>query len=339
MLKGGLSSNRACRPHFLSCEAPVQKRRLGENGPEIPAIVLGGNVYGWTLDEAGSFRQLDRAVAAGLNCIDTADVYSRWVPGHSGGESETILGKWFARSGRRKDVFLATKAGIEMGEGKSGLSARYLAEAIDASLRRLQTDYIDLYQAHEDDPNTPLEETLGAFDKLVKAGKVRFIGASNYGGARLAEALEISRRNGLASYISLQPHYNLVERKTFESDLLPVVRKYGLGVIPYFSLASGFLTGKYRRGSDASQSARAPFVQKYRNERGFAVVDALVQIAGSLNATPAQVALAWLLAQPGVTAPIASATNDDQLDDLIAAADLKLDDASIARLNQVSQPA
>lgn len=317
----------------------MQKRRLGENGPEIPAIVLGGNVYGWTLDEAGSFRQLDRAVDTGLNCIDTADVYSRWVPGHRGGESETILGKWFARSGRRKDVFLATKAGVEMGEGKSGLSARYLAEAVDASLRRLQTDYIDLYQAHEDDPNTPLEETLGAFDKLVKAGKVRYIGASNYGGARLAEALEISRRNGPASYISLQPHYNLVERKAFESDQLPVVRKYGLGVIPYFSLASGFLTGKYRRGSDASQSARAALVEKYRNERGFAVVDALVQIAGSLNATPAQVALAWLLAQPGVTAPIASATNDDQLDDLIAAADLKLDDASLRRLNQVSQPA
>jgi len=317
----------------------LQKRRLGRTGPEVPAIVLGGNVYGWTLDEVGSFHQLDRAVAEGLNFIDTADVYSRWVPGHEGGESETILGKWFAKSGRRKNVFLATKAGIDMGEGKSGLSPRYIAEAIDASLRRLQTDYIDLYQAHTDDADTPLEETLGAFDTLVRAGKVRYIGASNYGGARLAQALEISRANGLASYISLQPHYNLVERQPFESDQLPVVEKYGLGAIPYFSLASGFLTGKYRRGADASQSARAAFVEKYRNDCGYAIVDALLEIARAHNATPAQVALAWLVAQPGVTAPIASATNGNQLDDLIAAADLKLDEASLQKLSEVSQPA
>jgi aryl-alcohol dehydrogenase-like predicted oxidoreductase len=317
----------------------VQKRQLGQNGPEVPAIVLGGNVYGWTLDEAGSFHQLDRAVAAGLNFIDTADVYSRWVPGHTGGESEAILGKWFAKSGRRKDVFLATKVGIEMAAGKSGLSPRYISEAIDASLRRLQTDYIDLYQAHTDDKDTPLEETLGAFDKLVKAGKVRYIGASNYGGARLAEAVETSRGNGLAAYISLQPHYNLVERHAFESDQLPAVQKYGLGVIPYFSLASGFLTGKYRQGADGLQSARAALMEKYRNDWGYDIVDALVEIAGSQHTTPARVALAWLLAQPGVTAPIASATNDKQLDDLIAAADLKLDDASLSRLDEISQPA
>ncbi len=316
----------------------MQMRKLGQNGPEVPAIVLGGNVYGWTLSETDSLHQLDRAVGAGLTFIDTADVYSRWVPGHSGGESETILGKWFARSGRRKDVFLATKVGIEMGDGKSGLSPRYIAQAVDDSLRRLQTDTIDLYQAHSDDANTPLEETLGAFDKLVKAGKVRYIGASNYNGARLAEALEVSRANGLAAYVSLQPHYNLMERQRFETELLPVVEKYSLGVIPYFALAAGFLTGKYRRGAEASQSARAGMVEKYRNERGYAVVDVLVEVAHAHNAAPAQVALAWLLAQPGVTAPIASATSDSQLDDLLRAVDLKLDAASLDRLAEVSRP-
>lgn len=317
----------------------MHKRKLGRSGLEVPAIALGGNTYGWTLSEAESFHQLDRAVDAGLTFIDTADVYSRWVPGHQGGESEVILGKWFAKSGRRKDVLLATKVGIDMGEGKEGLSARYIAQGVEASLRRLQTDYIDLYQAHADDPNTPLEETLGAFDKLVKDGKVRYIGASNYGGARLAEALEVSRKNGLSEYVSLQPHYNLMERRKFETDMLPVVEKYGLGVIPYFALASGFLTGKYRRGVEASQSARAGMVEKYRNERGYAVVDALVEIADAHDATPGQVALAWLLAQPGVTAPIASATSDSQLDELIAAANLKLDPASVQRLNEVSRPA
>lgn len=316
----------------------MQQRKLGQNGPEVPAIVLGGNVYGWTLSESDSFHQLDRAVGMGLTFIDTADVYSRWVPGHHGGESETILGKWFVRSGRRKDVLLATKVGIEMGDGKSGLSPRYIAQAVDDSLRRLHTDYIDLYQAHCDDATTPLEETLDAFDKLVKAGKVRYIGASNYSGKRLAEALEVSRRNSLAAYISLQPHYNLMERHGFETDLLPVVEQYGLGVIPYFSLASGFLTGKYRRGMDASQSARAGFVEKYRNERGYAVVDALVEVAKTLNASPAPVALAWLLSQPGVTAPIASATSDSQLQDLVAAANLKLDATSLERLTKVSDP-
>lgn len=314
----------------------MQTRKLGRSGPAVPPIMLGGNVYGWTLSEADTFRQLDRAIDAGLNFIDTADVYSRWVPGHQGGESETILGRWFAKSGRRKDVILATKVGIEMGEGKKGLSAKYIQQAAEDSLRRLQSDVIDLYQAHRDDPETPLEETLAAFDKLVKAGKVRTIGASNYTGARLAEALETSKKLGLVSYVSLQPHYNLLERTAFESDLLAVVQSYELGVVPYFSLASGFLTGKYRRGEQASQAARAPMVEKYRNEYGFAVVDALVEIAAAHRATAAQVALAWLLAQPGVTAPIASATNDRQLDDLIAAAQLQLEAADIQRLNEVS---
>jgi aryl-alcohol dehydrogenase-like predicted oxidoreductase len=316
----------------------MQTRKLGHNGPEVPSICLGGNVYGWTVSESDSFHQFDRAVSSGLNFIDTADVYSRWAPGHNGGESETIIGKWFARSGRRKDVFLATKVGMEMGEGKKGLSASYIAEAVEDSLRRLQTDYIDLYQAHTDDASTPLEETLGAFDKLVKSGKVRHIGASNYSGARLAEAIETSRKNGLAEYISLQPHYNLVERQKFESDLQPVVLKCKVGVIPYFSLAAGFLTGKYRRGGEDSQSARAGMVKKHFNDHGYAVVDRLDDVAKAHNSTPARVALAWLLAQPGITAPIASATSDKQLDDLIAAADLRLDQASIERLNQVSAP-
>jgi aryl-alcohol dehydrogenase-like predicted oxidoreductase len=316
----------------------MQKRKLGNNGPEVPPITLGGNVFGWTLSEADTFHQLDRAVEAGLNFIDTADVYSRWAPGHSGGESETILGKWFAKSGRRKDVILATKVGMDMGDDKKGLSPAYIAQAVDASLKRLQTDSIDLYQAHKDDEATPLEETLSAFDKLVEAGKIRYIGASNYTGARLAKAFEISRKNDLPTYVSLQPHYNLVERLPFESDLLPVAKKYQLGVIPYFSLAAGFLTGKYRKAEDAANAARGGMVKKYLNERGFAVVDALATIAEQHGSTPGQVALAWLLAQPGVTSPIASATSDKHLDDLIAAANLKLDQKSIRELDEVSAP-
>jgi aryl-alcohol dehydrogenase-like predicted oxidoreductase len=314
----------------------MQRRKLGSAGPEVPVLCLGGNVYGWTLAEADAFRQLDAAVEAGLNFIDTADVYSRWVPGHQGGESETILGRWFARSGKRKDVILATKVGMEMGDGKKGLRAAYIRQAVEDSLRRLQTDSIDLYQAHKDDPDTPLEETLQAFDALVKEGKVQYIGASNYSGARLAEALETSRKHGLASYVSLQPHYNLVERQTFETDLLPVVDKYQLGVIPYFSLAAGFLTGKYRSKQDAEQANRGAMVQKYLNDWGFGVVSALDEVAQAKNSTVARVALAWLMAQPGVTAPIASATKDDQLSDLVAATKLTLDAESIEKLNQAS---
>ncbi len=316
----------------------MQMRQLGRSGPQVPAMVLGGNVYGWTLGEADSLLQLDRAFEAGLTFIDTADVYSRWVPGHKGGESETILGKWFQRGGRRKDVILATKVGIDMGDGKQGLSAKYIRLAVEDSLRRLQTDYIDLYQTHQDDPATPLEETLGVLDELAKAGKVRYIGASNYSGARLAEAMEVSARNGLTAFVSLQPHYNLMERTEFESDLLPVVQKYGLGVIPYFSLASGFLTGKYRPGGDTASSARGPLVQKYLNERGFAVVDALEEVARAHGATPARVALAWLLHKPGITAPIASATNHRQMEDLIAAADLKLNPWDMEHLDETSAP-
>jgi aryl-alcohol dehydrogenase-like predicted oxidoreductase len=314
----------------------MEKRKLGSAGPEVPVICLGGNVYGWTVPEAEAFRLLDAARDAGLNFVDTADVYSRWAAGNKGGESESILGKWFAKSGKRKDVILATKVGMEMGEGKKGLKAAYIRHAVEDSLHRLQTDYIDLYQAHKDDPETPLEETLTAFDALVKQGKVRFIGASNYSGARLAEALETSRKHGLAGYISLQPHYNLMERSAFETELLPVVEKYQIGVIPYYSLAGGFLSGKYRSQKDTENIARGATVQKYLNERGFGVVAALDEVAHAHGSTPARVALAWLLARPGVTAPIASATNELQLADLAAATTLKLDAESIQKLNAAS---
>jgi aryl-alcohol dehydrogenase-like predicted oxidoreductase len=314
----------------------MEKRKLGAGGPEVPVICLGGNVYGWTLAEADSFRQFDAALDLGLNFIDTADVYSRWVPGHTGGESETIIGNWFAKSGRRKDVILATKVGMDLGEGRKGLKPAYIKQAVEASLRRLQTEHIDVYQAHKDDDETPLEETLRAFDDLVKAGKVRYIGASNYSGSRLAEALETSRKNGLASYISLQPHYNLVEREQFETELLPVVQKYELGVIPYFSLAAGFLSGKYRSKQDTEKAARGAMVQKYLNNWGLGVVAALDEVAHATGSTPARVALAWLIAQPGITAPIASATNDKQLHDLAEAATLKLDRESIEKLNEAS---
>jgi len=317
----------------------MQTRKLGLNGPEISPIVLGGNVFGWTADESESFRILDRALDLGIFSIDTADVYSRWVPGHEGGESETVLGNWFRKSGRRNRVLVATKAGLEMGEGKSGLSARYIAQAVEASLRRLQTDHIDFYLTHHDDPKTPMGETLEALDKLVRAGKVRWIGASNYTGARLAEAMETSASSSLSAFVCLQPHYNLLVRAEFESDLLPVIERYGLGVITYFSLAAGFLTGKYQRGMDVSNVPRGRTVAKYLNDSGFAIVDALVEVAAALHSTPSAIALAWLLSRPGVTAPIASVTQAGQLDDLAAAARLQLDSASLQRLNQVSAPA
>jgi len=317
----------------------MERVKLGKSNLEVPVICLGGNVYGWTLAEADSFRQLDAALEAGLNFIDTADVYSRWIPGHKGGESETILGKWLAKGNKRSNVILATKLGIDMGDGKQGLKPAYIEQAVEDSLRRLQTDYIDLYQAHKDDQETPLEETLSAFDKLVKQGKVRHIGASNYGGARLAKALQTSKDNGLVSYISLQPKYNLVERDEFETDLLPVVQEHTLGVLPYYSLAAGFLTGKYRSKKDAEGKARGGTVAKYLNDWGFNVLRALDEVAAQHHSTPGRVALAWLMVQPGVTSPIASATSDKHLDDLIESTRLKLDHASIEKLNTVSAPA
>jgi aryl-alcohol dehydrogenase-like predicted oxidoreductase len=314
----------------------MQKRKLGHTGLEVPTIMLGGNVFGWTLEEAASFRLLDAAFDAGLTFIDTADVYSRWIPGHTGGESETIIGKWFAHSGKRGQVIIATKVGMDMGDGKQGLAAKYIGQAVEASLTRLQTDRIDLYQSHKDDDKTPLDETLEACDKLVKQGKVRFIGASNYGGARLREALATSKQKGLAQYQTLQPNYSLVEREGYEKDLAPVVAESGIGVIPYFSLAGGFLTGKYRSEADVQGKARAGIVGKYVNPRGLAVVEALDSVAKEYKSTPASVALAWLIAQPGITAPIASATSEKHLHDLVAATELQLSREALDRLSAAS---
>ena len=316
----------------------MERVKLGKSDLQVPVICLGGNVFGWTVSEADSFRQLDAALEAGLNFIDTADVYSRWAPGHKGGESEEILGKWLAKGNKRENVILATKVGIDMGDGKKGLKAGYIAQAVEDSLRRLQTDYIDLYQAHKDDEETPLEETLSAFDKLVTEGKVLHIGASNYSGARLAKALKTSKDNGLVSFVSLQPHYNMVVREDFETDLLPVVQEHGLGVLPYYSLAAGFLTGKYRSKKDAEGKVRNVTVSKFLNDWGFRVLDVLDEVAREHHSTPARVALAWLMVQPGVTAPIASATSDAHLKDLVEATKLKLDHASLEKLTTVSTP-
>ncbi len=305
------------------------KRILGNTDLEVSLIALGGNVFGWTVGEQDAFRLLDRALDAGLNFIDSADVYSKWAPGNAGGESETILGKWFARSGRRNDVILATKVGWDWGDGRKGLSANYISRSVEDSLRRLQTDHIDLYFSHIDDENTPFEETLRAYEQLIHQGKVRFIGASNHKGARLREALETSKRSNLPRYEVLQPLYNLMEREEYESDLAPVVQKYNLGVTPYFALASGFLTGKYRSESDLKGRARGTRVEKYLNERGLAVLKALDSVAQAHSSTPARVALAWLIQRPGITAPIASATSEKQLDDLVEATKLHLDDASM----------
>jgi aryl-alcohol dehydrogenase-like predicted oxidoreductase len=313
----------------------MEKRKLGNSGLEIAPLVFGGNVFGWTADESTTFKLLDAFVAAGFNSIDTADVYSRWAPGHTGGESETVLGKWLKRNGNREKVIVATKVGVEWGQGK-GLSRPYILRSAEASLLRLQTDHIDLYQSHTDDASTPLEETLGAYAELIQQGKVRAIGASNYKADRLAAALEVSKKAGLPRYESLQPNYSLVERAGYEGDLEPLCQKEGLAVINYFPLAAGFLSGKYRSETDTANSSRAGMVKKYLNERGFKILGALDQVAKKYNATPARVSLAWLLARPSITAPIVSATSLAQLNDLIPSVELKLDVSSIETLNQAS---
>lgn len=314
----------------------MRTRKLGNSELNVPVVMLGGNVFGWTLDQPASFRMLDAAVDLGLNFIDTADIYSYWGPGNSGGESETILGNWFQRSGKRNQVLLATKLGKPMGEGKKGLSARYMQEAVEASLKRLRTDYIDLYQSHMDDPDTPIEETLESFSKLIRDGKVRVIGASNYSSARLRESLQISRKNNLAMYESIQPHYNLVQRSEYETETAPVVKEYGIGVIPYYSLASGFLSGKYRTLEDTEGKARGAGAAKYINPQGLHVLQALDEVAEDYQANPAQVALAWLIAQPGITAPIASATTQAQLQDLVSASELNLRPEALQKLTSAS---
>jgi aryl-alcohol dehydrogenase-like predicted oxidoreductase len=314
----------------------MEKRQLGNSGLEVAPLAFGGNVFGWTADEPTSFALLDAFVDGGFNLIDTADMYSTWVQGHSGGESEAVIGKWLKHSAKRAQVLIATKVGKEMGPGRKGLSKAYILQAVEDSLRRLQTDYIDLYQSHDDDPQTPLEETLEAYDQLIRQGKVRAIGASNFSAQRLAESLEVSEQTGYPRYESLQPLFNLYDRVDYEKELQPLCREKGLGVISYFSLASGFLTGKYRSGADLSKSARSKFVEKYINERGFRIVEALNRVAQQHNLTPAQLSLAWLISQPTITAPIASATNLAQLNELMQAARIELSADVIEQLNQAS---
>ncbi len=317
----------------------MQKRRLGRSELEVSPLCLGGNVFGWTADEATSFRLLDAFVDAGGNFIDTADVYSVWVPGNKGGDSETIIGNWLKRSGKRGKVVIATKVGMEMAPDRKGLSKTYIQQAAENSLKRLQTDRIDLYQSHRDDEHTPLEETLDAYAELIKQGKVRVIGASNYSAERLRAALDAAQKHGLPRYECLQPEYNLYDRAGFEAGLETLCEKNALGVIPYFSLAAGFLTGKYRTEADLGNKARGGKVKRYLNDRGHRILRALDETARELQAKPAQVALAWLMARPSITAPIASATTLDQLKDLTAATDLKLSPADIERLNQASSAA
>ncbi len=314
----------------------MDKRRIGRSALSVAPFCLGGNVFGWTADEATSFAILDRFVEQGFDFIDTADVYSRWAPGHRGGESEAVIGRWLAaRPGAREKIVLATKVGMDMGEAGKGLSAAHIERSCEASLRRLQTDRIDLYQSHVDDADVPFEETLSAYDRLVQAGKVRVIGASNYEAGRLSQALAVSQEKGLPRYECLQPEYSLAARG-YEAELEPLCRAEEIGVIGYFSLAAGFLTGKYREAGSAAGRARENRVAPYLNPRGFALLDVLDAVARDHGASPAQVALAWIIARPGITAPIASATSVAQLDELLGAARLALPAEAITRLDQAS---
>ena len=309
---------------------------LGKSGLSVARFALGGNVFGWTSDEKSSFQVLDAFVDAGFNLIDTADTYSIWIDGHTGGESETIIGKWIRATGRRDDVIIATKVGMDMGPGGKGLSRDHILRSADASLKRLQTDRIDLYQAHADDPVAPLEETLRAFSSLIDQGKVRAVGASNYEAPRLEEALERSRRSGLHRYESLQPRYNLVDRDAYEGPLEAACRENGLGVLTYSTLAAGFLTGKYRSKADIGKSPRGARAEARLNDRGYRILAALDQVAERLASSPAAVALAWSMARPSVTAPIASARSVAQLEQLLTATSLHLNQDSMQLLEAAS---
>jgi len=315
----------------------MEMRKLGDSGLETAPLAFGGNVFGWTADEATSFRLLDAFVDAGFNFIDTADVYSMWIPGNQGGESETVIGNWLKQGGRREKVIIATKVGVDMSvkemPGKVNLTRDYILQEVEESLRRLQTDYIDLYQAHRDDEATPLEETLEAFDRLMQAGKVRAIGASNYTADRLGDALSVSRARNYPRYETLQPCYNLYQRDDFEGELQDLCINEDIGVITYFSLGCGFLTGKYRTEKDLEDKPRAYRVRDMMDERGMRILAALDEVAEETGATQAQISLAWLMAQPGVTAPIASATSLEQLQELIGAAHLQLDDEQLQKLD------
>jgi aryl-alcohol dehydrogenase-like predicted oxidoreductase len=319
--------------------ATIPSRKLGNSQLDVGTLVLGANVFGWTIDQAQSFAVLDAAVAKGIRAIDTADTYSKWKPGNKGGESETIIGAWFAQGGgRREKTLILTKCGMDFGDGRKGLAKAYIISSAEGSLKRLKTDHIDLYQAHIDDPSVPFEETLAAYDQLIKAGKVRAIGASNYKADRLAEALKVAKAKSLPAYCSLQPHYNLIERADYEAALEPLCRREHIGVIPYFSLASGFLTGKYRSPADFGKSQRGGGMAKHLNPRGLRILAALDAVAARTKTTPTAVALAWLVASPGITAPIASATTVAQVDDLVAGARLALDAAAIKDLDTASAP-
>lgn len=311
----------------------MEQRPLGRTGLTVAPLVFGGNVLGWTADEKTSFELLDAFVDAGFNAIDTADAYSRWAPGHSGGESETVIGRWLkANPAKRDKVLILTKVGSDMGQGHRDLSAAWIARAVEDSLRRLQVERIDLYQSHWPDENTPHDETLGAYAKLLEQGKVRAIGCSNLDAAQLGSALEVARERGLPRYETLQPCYNLYDREEFEGPLRDLAQREGLGVITYFSLGAGFLTGKYRSKEDLTGRARGQRVEKYLDERGFRILAALEAVARRVGARPAEVALAWVMARPGITAPIASATSRSQLDSLIRSASLTLSAEDMAEL-------
>jgi aryl-alcohol dehydrogenase-like predicted oxidoreductase len=314
----------------------MEYRQLGNTDLKVAPLTFGGNVFGWTIDEATSFELLDGFTAAGFNLVDTADVYSRWKPGNTGGESETIIGNWMKERNNRNQVIIATKVASDMGDGKKGLSKKYILQAAEASLKRLQTEYIDLYQTHWDDADTPIEETLEAYQQLVKEGKVRWIGASNLSPERLTASLLISKEKGYPIYQTFQPQYNLVEREVFEKEIEDICVKNNLGVINYYSLASGFLTGKYRSEADLGKSVRGGGAKKYLNAKGLKILAALDKVADEYKSTPATVAIAWLIARPSVTAPIASATNSGQLKSLMDAAELVLTNEAIDLLNEAS---
>lgn len=314
----------------------IQYKTLGSSTIKIAPLVFGTNVFGWTTDQKMTANLLDAFTDAGFNALDTADIYSKWVQGHQGGESEIAIGKWLKESGKRDKVVLATKVGAEISETKKGLSKKYIIQAAEDSLKRLQTDYIDLYQSHYDDLTTPIEETLEAYDILIKAGKVRIIGASNFTAARLQESLKVSKDFNLPSYQTFQPEYNLYDRHDFESSIRPITQDNNLSVISYFSLASGFLTGKYRDKNSLKDSKRSDFVEKYLDEKGFKILKALDQTALKHNSVPGTIALAWVMHQSGITAPIVSATNPAQLTELINATTIQLDSQDIALLDLAS---
>lgn len=315
----------------------MNTRQLGNSTLYTQPLVLGTNVFGWTIDETQSHQVLDAFTGAGFNMVDTADIYSRWKPGNHGGESEIIIGNWLRKRGNREKIIVATKVGGDMGQGGVDIRAAYIVQAAEASLKRLATDYIDLYQTHWDDPAVPVQEVLEAYARLIQAGKVRYIGASNITPGRLQEYLQAGSAVGLPAYISIQPEYNLYARQNFETSLLPVVLNNNIGVIPYFALAAGFLTGKYRSNDDLAKSARGGGMQKYMNERGFRILNALDEVAAAQQVTPAVIALAWLMQQPGITAPISSATSLSQLAELTSAANIVLHPEQVTALTQASE--